>query len=203
MRHNHKPTHAEDAHLARLMQRGCEGAFTRFYEKHHRAVFLKCQESLYSYEDAEDLTQQIFSEMWEKIEKWDGGRYFKAYFNLIVKRKISHFLRDQTAQKRRAEMVYLDDPTATLQIATIETDEGFHWQQWEGHIAVEIEKVLLSLNKPVWRLVWILRHREGYDFTEIARITNRAQATCWTYAWRVNCHLREHLKTFYERVVTT
>jgi len=63
-----------DLELARRMERGDENALSEVYSRYSRPVFGLLLRYLADRETAEDVQQQVFTEVWQKAGKFDSGR---------------------------------------------------------------------------------------------------------------------------------
>jgi hypothetical protein len=63
---------ANDLQLARSASHGDMGAFEELYKRHHRRVYSVCLRMLQNTSEAEDLTQDVFIQLYRKIGSFRG-----------------------------------------------------------------------------------------------------------------------------------
>ena len=102
---------------AALLCRFKEGdveAFRVIYEKWRKPVFLFLRKMLASEDDAHDITQDVFSMLWEMREKIDTSKDIKALIFLLARRTTTSYLRklrshDQYLAEQEYEVEYSKD----------------------------------------------------------------------------------------------
>ena len=89
-------------------------AFRDIYEKWRRPIFLFLRKMLASEDDAHDITQDVFSSLWEMREKIDTSKDIKALIFLLARRTTASYLRkirshDQYLSEQEYEVEYSKD----------------------------------------------------------------------------------------------
>ena len=94
----------EYSDLLRNFRNGDVEAFRVIYEKWRKPVFLFLKKMIGSEEDARDITQDVFSALWEMKEQIDTSKDIKSLIYLIARRITSNHLR-----KLRSHDLYLSN----------------------------------------------------------------------------------------------
>jgi RNA polymerase sigma-70 factor (ECF subfamily) len=80
-------------------QRGDASAFEYLYNKHRKYVFNLCLRMLRNNSDAEDLTQQIFLQLFRKINTFRGDAAFSTWLHRVTVNAVLMHLRQMRANK--------------------------------------------------------------------------------------------------------
>lgn len=187
-------SNSEDNNLMRSVKNeDNQDAFSQLYERNRQWVFHRCMTILGNPEDAEDAMQEIFSEVWKQRKDW-RGRYFRKWFNYIVRNRAVNFRRDRNRKKNYRGAVSLDDPDSTLQITADNQVTGvIIGEETESRIENAINKVLLTKTSVRERLAWNLRYREGYSVSDVARIMGLTRDQAETSARRCTARMKPFL----------
>jgi RNA polymerase sigma-70 factor (ECF subfamily) len=93
---NPQPSEAE---AIRGAQRGDAAAFEYLYNKHRKHVFSVCLRMVRNNSDAEDLTQQIFLQVFRKINTFRGASAFSTWLHRVTVNAVLMHLRQVRANK--------------------------------------------------------------------------------------------------------
>lgn len=184
----------EDTYLAALAKEGDEVAFGQLFDKHYKWVYNKAYRMLGDYRDAEEVAQDVFLKVWQKLSKWDTEQgSFQAWLNTVARNTIIDAIRKRNR-----------DPVVSFDVSPEDDERPLNEhedprpgpeKQLEAQEARElIESSLQLVTKPNHRIAWILRHLEGYSIAEIARILDRKEGTVKIWIFRCMQELREIMK---------
>ncbi|HYN85271.1 MAG TPA: RNA polymerase sigma factor, partial [Pyrinomonadaceae bacterium] len=85
---------ATDYELAQAAANGDMAAFERLYERHSRRVYSLCLRMTQSPAEAEDLSQEVFIQLFRKIGSFRGESAFTTWLHrLTVNQVLMHFRR--------------------------------------------------------------------------------------------------------------
>src|ERR1041385_4852704 len=85
-------TKATDFELAQAASKGDMSAFEEIYQRHHRRVYSICLRMLQNAFEAEDLTQDVFIQLYRKIGSFRGDSAFTTWLHrLTVNQVLMHF----------------------------------------------------------------------------------------------------------------
>jgi RNA polymerase sigma-70 factor (ECF subfamily) len=154
--------------LIRQAQAGDAEAFCRLARGYERRVYLLALHYCRRPEDAEDLSQEV----WLKAFRALGGfRFESGFYTWLRQITINSFL-----NHRRAMTMRRDDETTTVRLSSLDemADAAAlpHGAGAEDGIEQKIlvGRVLGALGEltPQQRLIFLLKHREGMTYQEIA-----------------------------------
>ncbi len=128
-----------DSELVRLAQSGDSSAFSALYSTHHNQVFRRCMQMLHNEDEAEDLTQEVFLLLWQKIRLFQGGSNFRTWLFRMTTNKVLCYLRykksrppngagdspemfEQPTQLKRLEMMEALENLSDMQKICIEAE---------------------------------------------------------------------------------
>src|SRR6185369_556110 len=88
-------------------QRAAEGdveAFEKIYRRHHKRVYSLCVRMVKSPSDAEDLTQEVFLQLFRKLHTFRGESSFTTWLHrLTVNQVLMHFRRPVVKSEKITE----------------------------------------------------------------------------------------------------
>ncbi|HLM02006.1 MAG TPA: sigma-70 family RNA polymerase sigma factor, partial [Pyrinomonadaceae bacterium] len=83
---------SSDLILTQSAARGDMKAFEEIYNRHHRRVYSLCLRMLQNTAEAEDLTQEVFIQLYRKIGSFRGDSAFTTWLHrLTVNQVLMHF----------------------------------------------------------------------------------------------------------------
>ncbi|RKU37553.1 hypothetical protein C6495_01660 [Candidatus Poribacteria bacterium] len=183
----------EDLQLATLAKEGDDIAFEQLFNKHYSWVYSKAYRMLGNYQDTEEVTQDVFIKVWQKLKKWDTAQgSFQAWLNTVARNTIIDAIRKRDRIREAPLSGQPDDDEVPL--SQYEDPRPGPDRQLEAREAQEIlESALAMVTKPNHRIAWMLRHLEGYSIAEIARILDRKDGTVKIWIFRCTQELRQIL----------
>lgn len=158
-----KPT---DEELVRLIRAGDERAFAELYGRYHLGILRLAYAMTGSPEAAEDVAQEVFLRVYEKLHRFHGHARFSTWlYRLAINCCLNH-----CRQERRGERC------AQEQKARCEEPEPIEAKVLGGQIRDQVHRAILSL-PPKLRVTVILKEIEGLNYAEIARRMGCSEGT--------------------------
>jgi len=184
----------EDNYLATQVKQGNEAAFRQLFDKHYEWVYSKAYRILKHHQDAEEVSLDVFTKVWEKLQddKWDSKKgSFWAWLNKLAFNTIVDAFRKR---ERIRESVLTYEEQDNLPLNEYE-DSG---PGPDKHIIAQeaqeiLETALEQVTKPNHRIAWVLRHLEGCSVAEISRILNIKEGTVKIWIFRCKKELMQIL----------
>lgn len=181
--------------LIKAAQAGDADAFCLLAESYQRRVHLLALHYCRDSSDAEDLSQEVWMKAFRALGQFRGESSFYTWLRQII---INSFLNHRRAAARR-----WGDANATVQFETLaETNELADMSRGrtrdaEGdmHTKILLERVLEALGEltPQQRLIFLLKHREGMTYEEIAQAFGCSTGTAKKALFRAVVKLRQRL----------
>jgi RNA polymerase sigma-70 factor (ECF subfamily) len=163
---------------ARLATDGDTRAFERLYRGHSARVHGLARRRV-GHDEADELTQDVFVRVWEKLGTFRGEAAFGTWIHRVA---INVMLARQEARKR--DRGRFEDDDARVDAAPAAPREA------ESRIDVEI--ALASLPEGA-RRVFVLHDMEGYKHHEIAEMLEITVGTSKSQLHRARMLMREQL----------
>ena len=155
---------------------GETAAFELLYRQHVRQVYSLCYRMTANIAQSEELTQEAFIRVWQKLELFNGQSAFSTWLYRLVTNVV-------ISQMRRKNLLDPQDDFAAL----LDKRAG---NQSDTGIAMDLEAAILQLLTGA-RQVFVLHDVEGYKHSEVAAMLEIAEGTSKTQLHRGRKLLRE------------
>jgi RNA polymerase sigma-70 factor (ECF subfamily) len=165
-----------------------EGALSLLYDRHASAVLGVCVRILKERSDAEEVTGEVFTELWERASRYDATRgHPVAYLlNLARSRAI-----DRLRTRARRERIIVDADAAEAVAAGNPFAEAR-----TGQMRTHIERAMGELH-PEQKRALTLAYFDGMSHSEIASALSEPLGTVKTRIRQGLLRLRESLDALY------
>lgn len=166
---------ASDARLVEETRRGRRESFGILVRRYEQRLLRVIGRFVRDQDIAEDLAQETFLRVYERIDRFDPSRRFAPWlFQIGVNLALDYHRR----QKRRRKIwsFFFSDQSCEHSLDPGEADPRRQQDQSE-----EIRKAISQIQEQ-FRTVLILRDLEGFSTSEIAAILDRKEATI---RWRL------------------
>ena len=171
--------------IVQLAAAGDIGAFEELYRMHNRRVYSLCLRMTRNASDAEDLTQDVFVQLFRKLKTFRGESLFTTWLHkLTVNEVLMHF------RKRRVRLEQTSEDGATpVEIATGTQNPD----RMSVVDRIALHDAIRQLS-PGYRAVFILHDIAGYEHNEIGKILGCAVGTSKSQLHKARSKLRRFLK---------
>ncbi len=174
-----------DLELARRAAAGDAAAFEEIYRRHFRRVYALCLRMLGNPAEAEDLTQEVFLNLYNKIGTFRGESAFSTWLHrLTVNQVLMHLRRKSTRSEQTTE-----EGETPVQIVQGTEDPS----RMPIIDRIALEKAIAQL-PPGYRTVFVLHDIEGYDHDEIARMMGTSSGTSKSQLHKARLKLRNLIR---------
>jgi RNA polymerase sigma-70 factor (ECF subfamily) len=172
---------ATDFSLAQKAATGNIAAFEMIYERYHRRTYSLCLRMTNSQTEAEDLTQEVFIQLFRKAGSFRGDSAFSTWLHrLTVNQVLMHFRRRSVKNEKTSE-------DGEMPEQTVSGTENPNRMQVVDRIA--LKKAIAELPNG-YRKVFILHDIEGYEHEEVARMLRISVGTSKSQLHKARLKLR-------------
>lgn len=163
----------------RRAQTGDHAAFSELYRAHAGRVYALCLRLEGDVQRAEELTQDVFVRVWERLASYRGESAFSTWLHrLAVNVVLGH---RRSAWRRAKRVMTTADPTIYERADDVVPGT-----------AIDLDGAISRL-PPGARTVFVLHDIEGYTHEEIAGMADIAEGTSKAQLFRARRLLREAL----------
>jgi RNA polymerase sigma-70 factor (ECF subfamily) len=168
-------------------QKGDPRCFESLYNRHRRHVFSLCLRMSRNTAEAEDLTQEVFLQLFRKVATFRGDSAFSTWLHRVAVNVVLMHLRKKSLPISSEPLNSQPPDRARKEFGM--TDET---------LAVSIDRIVLerSVNSlpPGYRVVFLLHDVEGYEHKEIARMMQCSVGNSKSQLHKARLKLRSHLE---------
>jgi len=150
----------QDRELVALLVDGSPQALGELYARYKERMIYFCKHYVINEEDAEDIVQDIFLQLWGKRHFLGSVTSFSGYIQAMTKNSILKRLRHIDVHARFVQTLLMNNNNSTN-----ETEDAIIENDYEKLLNEMIER-LPPMQKEIFRLSRI----EGLDYKEIAEL---------------------------------
>jgi RNA polymerase sigma factor (sigma-70 family) len=175
-----------------------ENDFRQVFDTNNKKVFNICLNLLQNIEDAEDITQEVFIEVFHSLQQFKERSALSTWIYRIAVNKSLDFLKSKKRKKRFAFLTQLFHP---------ETGEVLHEVSHFDHPGAMLEnkersQILFSaINKlpENQKTAFVLFKMEGFSQKEVARIMKLSDKAVESLVGRAKENLKRSLENIYHQ----
>lgn len=157
-------------------------AFEELYRSYHRRVYSLCSRMTRNVSEAEDLTQDVFVQVFRKLNTFRGESSFATWLHrLTVNEVLMHFRKGAVRPKRTTE----DPPTSVVR----GTENPARMSLLDR---ISLNNAVMQL-PPGYRAVFVLHDVEGYEHHQIGEMLGCAVGTSKSQLHKARLRLRRLL----------
>ena len=176
---------AKDVELARVAARGDMAAFEELYNRHHRRVYSVCLRMLQNASEAEDLTQDVFIQLYRKIGSFRGDSAFTTWLHrMTVNQVLMHFRKRTVKYEKTTE-----EGETPVQIVSGTSNPG----RMRIVDKIALDNAIEQL-PPGYKNVFVLHDVEGFEHEEVARILGCSVGTSKSQLHKARLKLQKLLQ---------
>ena len=176
---------ATDYELAQASASGDMTSFEELYARHSRRVYSLCLRMTANTAEAEDLSQEVFIQLYRKAGSFRGESQFTTWLHrLTVNQVLMHFRR----RGARAEQT-TDEGEVPVQVV-VGTEDPSRMRVVDR---IALDKAVEAL-PPGYRAVFVLHDVEGHEHEEVARLLGCSVGTSKSQLHKARMKLRQLLR---------
>jgi RNA polymerase sigma-70 factor, ECF subfamily len=167
-----------------LAAAGDVDAFERIYRRHHHRVFTVCLRMVRDRSVAEDLTQDVFIQLYRKLHTFRGESTIGTWLHRLTVNQVLMHLRKPIVKSERT----VDDETTPLQIAKGTANP----RRMAVIDRIALNEAIAQL-APGYRMVLLLHDVLGYEHEQIGMILGCAVGTSKSQLHKARLRVRDLL----------
>lgn len=188
----------EEARFIEELRAGKQAAYNQLLEDYQQKVFGTCISFVPNREDAEDIAQEVFLEVFKSISNFKGDAKLSTWIYRIATNKSLEFIRKKNTKKRFAFM-------QTILGNEIPIDKTSYFTEFD-HPGILLEnkeksaiifKAIHTLPESQ-RVIFTLAKIDGKSYQEIVEITGKSLSSVESILFRAKKGLQVKLENFYK-----
>ena len=184
--------------LIMQLQQGDESAFTKLVDEWQDMVYNTTLGIVQHADDADDITQEVFIQVYKSISSFKGDSKFSTWLYRITLSKALDHEKKKKRQKRFGFVQRLFGSEENEQVHAVEFN----------HPGVQLEKKekanelfsALKLIPDNQRIAFTLHKLEGQSYREIAEIMNTSLYAVESLIGRAKTNLKKELNKYYNNI---
>jgi len=175
-----------DTKAVKAAQAGDIEAMSWLYDKYRRRIYNLCLRMLRDQADAEDLTQDVFVQLFRKIDTFRGESAFSTWLHRLAVNMVLMDLRSRNTKR------YSFIPIET----TNEEDDSLYEQlgREDSSLRSSLDRVVIRNAMenlpPGYRMVFLLHDVHGFEHQEIAEILSCSVGNCKSQLHKARLKMR-------------
>jgi RNA polymerase sigma-70 factor (ECF subfamily) len=176
---------AKDIELAKRAAGGDMASFEEIYRRHHRRVYSICLRMLQNTSEAEDLTQDVFIQLYRKIGSFRGDSAFTTWLHrMTVNQVLMHFRKRTVKYEKTTEE---GETPVQIVSGTANPDR----MRVVDKIALDSAIDQLPTG---YKNVFVLHDVEGFEHEEVAKILGCSVGTSKSQLHKARLKLQKLLR---------
>jgi RNA polymerase sigma-70 factor (ECF subfamily) len=189
--------HLDDQSILESINRDIDRGYHNLVDAYANRVFSTCLNLTRNQEDAEDVTQEVFTTIYLSLDTFEGNSKLSTWIYSIATNKCKEFLRKKTRKKRsgyHTELERDDSHFVPLQIINF---------QHPGAVMEDKERaaVLFSAIDQLaenQQLAYTLHKIEGRSYQEVADMMEVSVSSVESLLFRAKKRLQQLLEHYYQ-----
>ncbi|SHG85678.1 RNA polymerase sigma factor [Flagellimonas flava] len=173
-------------------------AFSRLLDDYQRKVFNTCLSFVPNREDAEDIAQEVFMEVYASIDKFREDAKLSTWIYRISVNKSLEFIRKQKTKKRFGFMQSITGSELPLDKTSYFTEFNHPGIQLENKEKSEILFAAINKLPEAQRVVFTLHRIDGLSYKEISEVTEKSISSIESLLFRAKRNLKKILTKYYK-----
>ncbi|WP_046758029.1 RNA polymerase sigma factor [Kordia jejudonensis] len=183
------------------LRAGKREAYGRLLDEYEQLVFSTCLSFVPNNEDAEDIAQEVFVEVFKSIQTFKGNSKLSTWMYRIATNKSLEFIRKKNTKKRFAFMQSIFGNEIPLDKTAYFTEMNHPGILLENKEKSEtIFKAIHQLPE-AQKVVFTLHKVDGLPYKEIAEITEKSVSSVESLMFRAKKNLQKILDNFYKNEI--
>ena len=174
-------------------------AYEQLLDQFQDIVFRKCLSFVPNKEDAEDIAQEVFLEIFNSIGKFKGEAKLTTWIYRITTNKCLEFIRKKKAKKRFAFLQTIKGNEIPIDKTTYFTEFNHPGIELENKERSEILFRAINTLPEAQKIVFTLHKIDGMSYKEVSEITKKSISSVESLMFRAKKNLQKALENYYKK----
>ncbi|MGV6831576.1 MAG: RNA polymerase sigma factor [bacterium] len=181
-----------------LLKNQDQKAFGKLVDDYEKLIFNRCLSFVPNTEDAADITQEVFVEIYKSINSFKGNAKLTTWIYRISTTKCLEFIRKRNTKKRFAFLKSISGEYDAIDAKSYFTKidhPGVLLEQKEL-----TETLFLAIDKlpDSQKVVFTLNKIDGLSYQEVSEITKKSVSSVESILFRAKKNLQKILENYYK-----
>lgn len=173
-------------------------AYGKLLDDFQQKVFATCISFVPNKEDAEDIAQDVFIEVFKSINKFKGDSKLSTWIFRITTNKCLEFIRKKNTKKRFAFMQSIMGNAIPMDKTSYFTEMNHPGVILENKEKSETLFFAINQLPDAQKVVFTLHKVDGKSYQEISDITEKSLSSVESLMFRAKKNLQQLLENFYK-----
>lgn len=173
-------------------------AYGKLLDDFQQKVFATCISFVPNKEDAEDVAQEVFVEVFNSINKFKGDSKLSTWIYRITTNKCLEFIRKRNTKKRFAFMQSITGNAIPMDKTSYFTEMNHPGIILENKEMSETLFVAINQLPDAQKVVFTLHKVDGKSYQEISDITEKSLSSVESLMFRAKKSLQKLLENYYK-----
>ncbi|MEO9893902.1 sigma-70 family RNA polymerase sigma factor [Aurantibacter sp.] len=188
----------QEADFIKALREGSNQAYGQLIDEYQQKVFGTCISFVPNAEDAEDIAQDVFIEVFDSINKFKGDSKLSTWIYRIATNKSLEFIRKKNTKKRFGFMQSILGNETPIDRSSYFTEFNHPGVQLENKEKSEILFAAINRLPEAQRTVYTLNKIDDLSYQEVADITEKSISSIESLLFRAKKNLQELLQDYYK-----
>ncbi len=189
----------EEQDFIKALQQGTNQAYGQLLDEYQQKVFGTCISFVPNQEDAEDIAQEVFVEVFNSIAKFKGDSKLSTWIYRIATNKCLEFIRKKNTKKRFGFMQSLLGNDTPIDRSSYFTEFNHPGIQLENKEKNEILFAAINKLPESQRTVYTLNKIDDLSYQEVSEITQKSISSIESLLFRTKKNLQVSLHDYYKK----
>ncbi|WP_411031957.1 RNA polymerase sigma factor [Spongiimicrobium sp. 3-5] len=189
----------EENYFIKALQEGNQQAYGELLQAYEQRVYNTCISFVPNKEDAEDIAQEVFVEVFNSVSKFKGNSKLSTWIYRIAVNKSLEFIRKRNTKKRFGFMQSILGTGLAIDRSSYFTEFNHPGVQLEQKEKNEILFNAINKLPENQRIVFTLHKVDGLSYKEVAEIVNLSVSAVESLMFRAKKKLQQLLYDYYKK----
>lgn len=176
-----------------------QAAYARLLDEYQEKVYNTCLSFVPNVEDAEDIAQEVFVEVYKSVAKFKGNSKLSTWIYRISVNKCLEFIRKKKTKKRFGFMHSISGGGVPMDKTNYFTEFNHPGIQLEKKEENEVLFMAINQLPEAQKVVFTLHKIDGLSYKDVSEITEKSISSIESLLFRARKNLKKSLTEFYKK----